>query len=96
MKAYRHPPNMLMALAWQDKRTISMLSTWHNADTTTSSRIIRGGQQEDIEKPVVVCDYTEHMGQSIAPITIAHHTLFPEKCRGGGGSFSFGWWKFRL
>ena len=62
IKAYRHPSNMLMVLAYQDKRTITMLSTWHNAGTTTISRIVKGGQQEDIEKPVVICDYTVHMG----------------------------------
>ena len=62
IKAYRHSSNKLMTLAWQDKRTIVMLSTWHNANTTTISRVRRGGRQEDIEKPAVVCDYTEHMG----------------------------------
>ena len=53
---------MLMALAYQDKHTITMLSAMHNAGTTTISRIVRGGQQEDIEKPVVIYDYTAHMG----------------------------------
>ena len=53
---------MLMALAYQDKHTITMLSTRHNAGTTTISRIVRGGQQEDIEKSVVIYDYTAHMG----------------------------------
>ena len=61
VKAYRHPSNMLMAIVWQDKRIITMRSTWHNVGTTTILRAVRGGQQEDIEKPVVVCDYTEHM-----------------------------------
>ena len=42
---------MLMALGWHDKRTVLMLSTWHNADVKTISRVIRGEQQEDVEKP---------------------------------------------
>ena len=60
-KVYRHSSRMLMALGWHDKRTVLMLSTWHNADVKTISRVIRGGQQEDVEKPLVICDYTEHM-----------------------------------
>ena len=61
-KVYRHSSKMLMALGWHDKCTALMLSTWHNADVKTISRVIRGGQQEDVEKPLVICDYTEHMG----------------------------------
>ena len=33
IKVYRHQDEV-MTLAWQDKRLILMLSTWHNADTT--------------------------------------------------------------
>ena len=53
---------MLMALGWHDKRAVLMLSTWHNADVKTISQVIREGQQKDVEKPLVICDYTEHMG----------------------------------
>ena len=50
-----------MTLAWQDKRLILMLSTWHNADTTIRKRWINGEEIEVI-KPTVVCDYTSKMG----------------------------------
>ena len=33
INVYRHQDEV-MTLAWQDKRLILMLSTWHNADTT--------------------------------------------------------------
>ena len=61
-KVYRHSSKMLMALGWHDKRIVLMLSTWHNADVKSISRVIRGGHQEEVEKPLVICDYTEHMG----------------------------------
>ena len=61
-KVYWHSSKMLMALGWHDKHTVHMLSTWHNADVKTISRVIRGGQQEDVEKSLVVCNYTEHIG----------------------------------
>ena len=53
---------MLMALGWHDKRAVHMLSMWHNADVKTISQVVRGGQQEDVEKPMVICDYTEYVG----------------------------------
>ena len=61
-KVYRHSSKMLMALGWHDKRTVLMLSTWHNAEVKTILRVIRGGQEEDVEKPLVICEYTEHTG----------------------------------
>ena len=60
MKVYRHSDNV-MALGWQDRRLILMLSTWHNGDTAPHHRW-RKGNQEDVEKPVVISDYTAHMG----------------------------------
>ena len=61
-KVYRHSRKMLMALGWHDKRTVLMLSTWHNTDVKAISRVIKGKQQEDVEKPLVIYDNTEHMG----------------------------------
>ena len=52
---------MLMALSWHDKHSVLMLSTWDNSDVKTISRVIRG-QQEDVQKPLVICDYIKHMG----------------------------------
>ena len=60
IKVYRHQDEV-MTLAWQDKRLILMLSTWHNADTTIRKRWINGEEIEVI-KPTVVCDYTSKMG----------------------------------
>ena len=60
IRAYRHPEGIL-TLGWQDRRLILMLSTWHNVDTVPHHRW-RQGRQEDVEKPVVICDYTSHMG----------------------------------
>ena len=59
-KVYRHQDEV-MTLAWQDKRLILMLSTWHNVDTTIRKRWINGEEIEVI-KPTVVCDYTSKMG----------------------------------
>ena len=61
MKVYRHPDNV-MSLCWKDKRPIDMLSTWHNGESETTTRIVRGGRREEIEKPLVMSDYTENMG----------------------------------
>ena len=61
IKVYRHPDNV-MSLCWKDKRPICMLSTWHNGESATTSRIVRGGRREEIEKPLVISDYTENMG----------------------------------
>ena len=60
-KVYRHPDNVVN-LCWKDKRPICMLSTWHNGESETTSRIVRGGRREEIEKPLVISDYMENMG----------------------------------
>ena len=39
-----------------------MLSSWHNCDSETCVRRVRGGREEEAEKPIVISDYTEHMG----------------------------------
>ena len=60
LKVYKHQDDM-MNLAWQDRRLILMLSIWHNADTTPLHRWVIS-REEDIQKPVVVSDYTSNMG----------------------------------
>ena len=60
-KVCRHPDNV-MSLCWKDKCPIYMLSTWHNDESKTTTRIVRGGRREEIEKPLVISDYTENMG----------------------------------
>nr|CAB3267317.1 GDP-L-fucose synthase [Phallusia mammillata] len=61
IKAFRHPIKNMMVLAWQDKRLVLMLSTYHNADTEDRVRYVKS-KQEIVQKPVVVCDYTANMG----------------------------------
>ena len=60
LKVYRHEDDM-MSLAWQDRQLIVMLSTWHNANTSPHHRWVKG-REEDVEKPVVISDYTFYMG----------------------------------
>ncbi|XP_014610408.1 PREDICTED: uncharacterized protein LOC106790182 [Polistes canadensis] len=42
-----------MILAWRDKRIVTLLSNWHNAGMVATNRFIRGGTNEEIEKPSV-------------------------------------------
>ncbi len=54
----------LLALKWRDKRDVTMLSTFH--DSSMMSKVRRSssveGGLEEVEKPVVVEDYNQHMG----------------------------------
>jgi hypothetical protein len=66
----------MLALAWKDKRTVSVLSTSHNAQTQPYAP--RRRESEPISKPNVNCDYTAKMGG----VDIAdRYTL----------TYSFGW-----
>ena len=73
-QVYRHPDNV-MSLCWKDKRPIYMLSTWHNGESETTSQIVGGGRREEIEKPLVISDYTENMGA----VDKADHTAPPTR-----------------
>ena len=54
----------VLALKWRDKCEVLMLSTHHNSSMVVKSRRSRAaeGGVEDIEKPLVVEDYNQHMG----------------------------------
>jgi hypothetical protein len=52
----------MLALEWKDKRTVVMLSTWHNNSTQKSRRKIKNNVEEQFQKPIVICDYNKHMG----------------------------------
>ena len=54
----------LIALQWQDKRLVSMLSTIHNDDIISKRRRTRHavGGREEIEKPVMIEQYNTYMG----------------------------------
>ena len=58
-RQYRHT-DILLALKWQDKREVYMLSTIHSTAYENSSKI---GRQtgEEIRKPVCILDYTKKM-----------------------------------
>ena len=60
-KVYQQPDNV-MTLCWKDKRPILMLSTWRNGESETITRTVRGGRHKEVDKPVVINDYTAHMG----------------------------------
>ncbi|XP_040072197.1 piggyBac transposable element-derived protein 4-like [Ixodes scapularis] len=59
--AYRQG-NSFMTLAWQDKRQVTMLSSAHNPSMKAVTRTQAHGQTVTLQKPVVICDYTENMG----------------------------------
>jgi hypothetical protein len=72
----------MLTLAWKDKRTVSVLSIWHSAQT--QPYVPRGRESEPISKPTVICDYTAKMGG----VDIADHYT---------STYSFGqkskkWW----
>ncbi len=55
----------LLALVWQDKRQVQLLSTMHYTDAAVASRVIRAEnkwQRNEISCPVAVAEYTKHMG----------------------------------
>ena len=39
-----------------------MLSTWHNGESETITRTVRGGRHDEVDKPVVINNYTANMG----------------------------------
>jgi hypothetical protein len=59
--AYRKHDKML-ALAWRDKRNVVMLSTSHNNGMQNMRRNLKNNVEEQFRKPVVICDYNQHMG----------------------------------
>jgi len=48
--------------AWKDKRPVLVLSTYHRAQVETLTRKKTGGGDEEIQKLVVIMDYTAKMG----------------------------------
>jgi hypothetical protein len=51
-----------LVLAWRDKRVVTMISTFHNADLVEMSRRKKGGVIELMKKPKVIIDYNKYMG----------------------------------
>ena len=55
----------VLALKWHDKRDMLMITTFDDTSMTLRSRQFRAadGGVENVEKPVVVEDYNQHMGE---------------------------------
>ena len=53
----------VMVLAWKDKRIVKAVSTKHDSSVISITRQKKGGGgvMEEVEKPVAICDYNEHM-----------------------------------
>ncbi|KAL2732248.1 piggyBac transposable element-derived protein 4-like [Vespula maculifrons] len=56
--AYKKGNTMLLVL---DKRIVSLLNTWHNADIITTRRFIQGGIEKIIEMSSLIVGYTKSM-----------------------------------
>ena len=54
--------NKEVVVAWQDKRTIYMLTTYYSPATQMQQRRIRKGEVEEFPKPTAIVEYTKHMG----------------------------------
>jgi Transposase IS4 len=76
--------NELMALTWQDKRPVIMLSTYHDASVQPIKRRTRAGE-ETIQKPSVIVDYTAKMGAVDHADQMCGSYNFARK--------SFKWWR---
>lgn len=49
-------------LQWKDKREVLMISTLYDDSTENVVRTTKGGTQETIKKPSIICRYNENMG----------------------------------
>jgi hypothetical protein len=54
-----------IALAWKDKRVVTMLSTWHNRRDTKKVCRKTAKEVEVFHKPAVVIDYTSKIGGGV-------------------------------
>lgn len=70
VRAYRKD-DCVLVLLWKDKRTVSMLSTYHNSSNQVVVRNAKGKEREIVTKPTVVCEYNKHMGG----VDLADHLL---------------------
>lgn len=55
-------PSFINVLEWKDKRAVTMLTTAYDNKTETVKRTVKGGREESVEKPVVICRYNDYMG----------------------------------
>ena len=85
----------MMTLAWMDKRIILMLSTWHNNQKTIKRRWAKS-QEQELEKPDVIIDYTENMGAVDRSDHYCASYFSQERPSDGGENCSSGYWKLVL
>ena len=52
----------VLVFAWQDNRTVRMVTTKHNMDMTEIRRRKKGGGWEEVYKPNAIVDYNQFMG----------------------------------
>lgn len=58
-------------IEWKDKRSVLMLTTLYDNSTQNISRKVRGGAEEVVVKPTVICRYNDNMGG----VDIADHYI---------------------
>ena len=61
-KSIAYKKGRTMILSWKDKRVVTLLSTSDSAGFITKTRFVRGGEQQNVEKPKIVVSYTASMG----------------------------------
>ncbi|RZF41384.1 hypothetical protein LSTR_LSTR000098 [Laodelphax striatellus] len=55
-------PSFIHVLEWKDKRPVTVLTTLYDNKTEIVKRIVKGGVEESIIKPSIICRYNEYMG----------------------------------
>lgn len=55
-------PTYYHVLEWKDKRNVLMLSTIYDNETEIVKRIVKGGKEEIVIKPSMICRYNDYMG----------------------------------
>ena len=76
---------------WKDKRNVVMLSTWHNNSMQNMRRKVKNNV-EQFRKPVVICDYTKHVGGvDVSDQYISSYGFTRKSKNGGIKCFSVRW-----
>lgn len=78
-------PGPLLALKWQDKRDVLMLSSFHKAEEQWTGRNDRSENQNPIYKPSVIVDYIKHMGGvDLSDQLLTYYSFLRKSCK---------WWR---
>lgn len=68
-----------MALAFLDKRVVSMISTCHKSDTEVVKRTLKRDVAGTYKKPKVIIDYTKNMGAVVRAVHYCGSYAFTRK-----------------